>query len=118
MPGISASWRRPSRRPAISHCCRTLAGLRRKLETMNDVATEPAPVAVRERGWWRVVLATLLFLFVPVTPVIRIVLPIDQGLVLLAPALAACAVAGWLAGGRLALALMWIALAGWVLVIF
>ena len=62
---------------------------------MTDVASEPAPEAVRERGWWRVVLATLLFLFVPMTPVIRIVLPIDQAFVLLAPALAACAVAGW-----------------------
>jgi hypothetical protein len=85
---------------------------------MNDVASEPAPVTVRERGWWRVVLATLLFLFVPVTPVIRVMLPVDQAFVLLAPALAACAVAGWWAGGRLALALMWIALAGWVLVMY
>ena len=85
---------------------------------MTDVASEPAPVAVRERGWWRVVLATLLFVFVTVTPIIRIVLPIDEAFVLLAPALAACAVAGWWAGGRLPLALMWIALAGWVLVMF
>jgi hypothetical protein len=88
---------------------------------MNDVASEPAgtpPTLVRERGWWRVVLATLLFVFVAVTPVIRIVLPIDQAFVLIAPALAACAVAGWLAGGRLALALMWVALAGWILVMF
>ncbi|MFI5246200.1 MAG: hypothetical protein ACHQQR_13285, partial [Gemmatimonadales bacterium] len=85
---------------------------------MNDVASEPAPDAVRERGWWRVVLATLLFLLVPATPVIRVLLPIDQALVLLAPALAGCAVAGWWAGGRLSLALMWIALAAWVLVVF
>ncbi|HEX7545443.1 MAG TPA: hypothetical protein VF368_01875 [Gemmatimonadaceae bacterium] len=85
---------------------------------MNDVASEPAPETVRERGWWRVVVATLLFLLVPATPVIRVVLPIDQALVLLAPALAGCAVAGWWAGGRLSLALMWIALAAWVLVVF
>jgi hypothetical protein len=85
---------------------------------MNDVAPEPAPESVRERGWWRVVLATLLFLFVPMTPVIRIVLPIDQAFVLLAPALAACALAGWWAGGRLPLALIWIALAAWVLKVY
>src|ERR1039457_2881843 len=118
MPGTSASWRRPSRRPAISRCCRTPAVISRKLGTMNDVASEPAPIAVREQGWWRVVFATLLFLFVLATPVIRIVLPIDQLLVLLAPALAACAVAGWWAGGRLPTALALIAVAGLVLVMF
>lgn len=84
---------------------------------MNDVASEPAPSPVRERGWWRVGLATLLFLLAPAIPLVRIVLPIDRELVLIAPALAACAVAGWWAGGRLALALVWIAVAAWVLVI-
>jgi hypothetical protein len=87
---------------------------------MNDAASEPPqqPELVRERGWWRVVLGTLLFLFVAVTPVIRIVLPIDEPLMLLVPALAACAVAGWWAGGRLLTALAWVAVAAWVLVIF
>jgi hypothetical protein len=86
---------------------------------MNDAASEPPqqPELVRERGWWRVVLGTLLFLFVAVTPVIRIVLPIDEPLMLLVPALAACAVAGWWAGGRLLTALAWVAVAAWVLVI-
>ena len=85
---------------------------------MNDVASEPAPETVRERGWWRVVVATLLFVLVPATPVVRVVLPVDQALVLLAPVLAGCAVAGWWAGGRLSLAVLWIALAAWVLVTF
>lgn len=85
---------------------------------MNDVASEPAPPADRERGWWRVGVATLLFLFVPAVPMLRILLPADQELVLIAPALAACAVAGWWAGGRLPLALVWVAIAGWVLVMF
>jgi hypothetical protein len=88
---------------------------------MSNVAAEPVdkqPVAVRERGWWRVVVATLLFVFVMVTPVIRIVLPIDQALVLVMPALAACAVAGWWAGGRVLPALACVAIAGWVLVLF
>jgi hypothetical protein len=79
---------------------------------MTDAAPT-APVA-RERGWWPVVVATLLFLFVPVTPMLRILLPVDQTIVLLAPILAACAVVGWWAGGRLPLAIMWVALAGWI----
>jgi hypothetical protein len=82
---------------------------------MTDVPTAPASETPRERGWWRVVIATLLFLFVPMTPLFRIVFPVDQTLLLLAPALAACAVVGWLAGGRLPLAVLWTGLAGWVM---
>ena len=85
---------------------------------MTDAATEPAPPADRERGWWRVALATLLFLFAPSVPLLHIVLPVDQELVLIAPALAACTVAGWWSGGRLPLALAWVAIAAWVLVIY
>ncbi len=85
---------------------------------MNDVASNPAPGADRERGWWRVGLATVLFLLAPAVPLLHIVLPVDQVLVLIAPALAACTVAGWWAGGRLPLALAWISIAAWVLVMF
>lgn len=88
---------------------------------MNDVASDPGtqpPELVRERGWWRVVLATLLFLFVAVTPVVRIILPIDEPLALILPSIAACAVAGWWAGGRIASALACIAVAALVLVMF
>ncbi len=63
-------------------------------------------------------LATLLFLFVSITPVVKIVLPIDQVFVLIVPLIAGCAIAGWWAGGRLPLALAWVALAGWILVLF
>ncbi len=87
---------------------------------MNDAAAEPPeqPELVRERGWWRVVLGTLLFMFVAVTPVFRVVLPIDEPMMLLVPALAACGVAGWWSGGRLLTALAWVAVAIWVLVLF
>ena len=70
---------------------------------MNDVASDPAvPPADRERGWWRGGLATVLFLVAPAVPLLRIVLPVDQEIVLIAPAIAACAVAGWWAGGQAA----------------
>src|SRR6185312_8584433 len=84
----------------------------------NDVAPDTSPPAPRERGWWRVGLAAVLFLFAPAVPLLHIVLPVDQELVLIAPALAACAVAGWWAGGRLPLALAWVAIAAWVLVMY
>ncbi|MGH7653899.1 MAG: DUF2232 domain-containing protein [Gemmatimonadaceae bacterium] len=85
---------------------------------MTHVASESPTPADRERGWWRLGLATLLFLFAPAIPMLRILLPVDQVVVLIAPAIAACAVAGWWAGGRLPLALAWVAIAGWVLVMF
>jgi len=59
---------------------------------MNDVASDSSPRADREHGWWRVGLATVLFLCAPAVPLLHIVLPVDQELVLIAPALAACAV--------------------------
>lgn len=75
-----------------------------------EQAETPVP---RERGWGKVVLTTLAFLIVPVTPLLRVVLPVDQTALLLAPALAALAVAGWLAGGRGALAVVWSVVAAW-----
>lgn len=85
---------------------------------MSNVASDAPPPADRERGWWRVGLAAALFLFAPSVPLLHIVLPADQELVLIAPALAACAVAGWWAGGRLPLALAWVAIAAWILVVY
>ena len=74
---------------------------------------EPAPA--REVGWWRPVLALIALLLLPPTPLLRLALPIEQPLVLLAPLLAVCALAGWRAGGRVFLALLWGALAVMVL---
>ncbi len=71
-----------------------------------------APV-LREQGWGRVVLATIALLIVPLTPLFRVLLPVEQTALLIAPALAALAVAGWLAGGRPALAIVWVAVAAW-----
>lgn len=78
--------------------------------TEAEGAAEP-----REQGWWGPILAALLLLLLPATPLLRIVIPVDQTLLLLAPALAVCAAAGWRAGGRLPLALFFTAFGIWVL---
>ncbi|MBX9927455.1 MAG: YybS family protein [Gemmatimonadaceae bacterium] len=78
--------------------------------------TAPVEVPIaRERGWGRVMVALVAFLVLPVTPLLRVLLPVDQTLLLLAPALAACAIAGWFVGGRPVLALLWTGLAAWAL---
>lgn len=84
-------------------------------------STTPAGSAVqpsgpeRERGWGSTLSALAAFLLVPVTPLLRTIVPIEQTWVLLLPALAVCTLVGWRAGGRLGLAFLWTALAAWVL---
>lgn len=56
------------------------------------------------------------FVLVPLVPLVRVVVPVEQSLLLIVPALAACALIGWWAGGRFFLALSWTALAVWMLV--
>jgi len=75
-------------------------------------ATPPAPAS--ERGWGKLVLALAVFLILPTLPQFRALVPVDQPMLLFVPALAACAVVGWWAGGRVLLALAWVALAVWV----
>ncbi len=69
----------------------------------------------RERGWWKPILALLVLVLVTTLSAPRIVVPVEEVLLLLAPVTAALAVAGWRAGGRLPLALVWTAFAAWVL---
>jgi len=57
------------------------------------------------------VLAIVVFLLLPTVPQFRALIPIEQTVLLFAPALAACTVVGWWAGGRVLLALMWVGLA-------
>ncbi len=71
-------------------------------------ALAPAP---RERGWIRIVLALAAFLLLSHAPGVRALMPVvDTGL-LLFPALTACFVVGWWAGGSALLAFVWVALA-------
>ena len=76
-----------------------------------SVAPGPPGAAPTERGWGRLLLTLAAFIFVPMIPQIRALLPIEQTMVLFVPAVAACALVGWWAGGRAFLALAWVAIA-------
>jgi hypothetical protein len=51
------------------------------------------------------------FLFLPAVPQLKALLPVQHTMILLVPALAACSLVGWWAGGRLLLAGVWVGLA-------
>ncbi len=72
------------------------------------------PPAARERGWRGVLGALFALAILPTLPQLRLLTPIDQILLLVAPAMAACAVAAWWRGGRLSFALLWLVLATWI----
>ena len=80
---------------------------------MTAPVADPTP---RERGWRSVVGGLVLLLLLPAMPPFSVVLPVTETPLLLVPALAACSLAGWKAGGRLFLALLWVAFAAWVVV--
>lgn len=80
-------------------------------DAATPVVTAPAP---RERGWLKIALAAAALVLLPLTPLVRVLLPVEQTILLLAPALAALAVAGWLSGGRERLPLTWTLVAAWV----
>ena len=67
-----------------------------------------------ERGWGKLILAVVAFLVLPTVPQLRAFLPVDQTMFLIVPALAACTLVGWWAGGRTLLALAWVGLAALV----
>src|SRR4029078_117936 len=70
-------------------------------------AIAPAPT---ERGWGKLVLAIVAFFLIPSIPQLRALLPVDQTMLLFVPALAACSLVGWWAGGRMFMAVAWVAL--------
>ena len=77
--------------------------------------TTNPPRAVRERGWRGVLGALLALTILPTIPQLRLLTPIDQVLLIIAPAMAACAIAAWWRGGRVTFALVWLVLATWIL---
>lgn len=77
--------------------------------------TEAAPAAPRERGWRMILPALGLFLLVPAIAAARILFPVEQTILLVGPAIGVCALVAWMQGGRAWLALVWLALAAWML---
>lgn len=83
--------------------------------TTPGTSAKPAPVAAGERGWRKLILALLAFVLLPELPQLRAILPVEQTIYLLVPALAACFLVGWWAGGRALLAIGWVGLAAWMM---
>jgi hypothetical protein len=75
-----------------------------------EQAEVPIP---RERGWAKLVVGAIAFLVLPLTPLLRVLLPVERTALLIAPVLAALTVAGWLGGGRAGLAVIWVGVATW-----
>jgi hypothetical protein len=76
-----------------------------------DASAPVPPPAPSERGWGKLFLALAAFVFLPLTPQVRAILPIEQTMLLFVPAVAACALVGWWAGGRAFFAIAWVAIA-------
>jgi hypothetical protein len=75
-----------------------------------------AATTERKRGSWRqLAFALAAFLLLPLIPIVRSIVPIEQTLLLIVPAVAVCALLGWKLGGRAALAFIWLLLAVWML---
>lgn len=69
------------------------------------------PVVEPKRGWRKLLLALFVFILAPGIPQVRALLPVDETMLLFVPAMAACALVGWWAGGRAFSAVLWVALA-------
>jgi hypothetical protein len=74
-------------------------------------ATTPTP----KQSWRPLLWGLAGFLILPQLPFFELMVPIDQTLLLLIPVVTVCSIVGWKLGGRAALALIWLALAVWML---
>lgn len=84
---------------------------------MTDAVVEPTPAEVpRERGWRGVVGGLVLLLLLPAMPPFAVIFPLAETALVMVPAVAACALAGWRSGGRLFLAVLWVGFAAWLIV--
>jgi hypothetical protein len=79
--------------------------------SVTPAASSPPAPAQTERGWTKFLLAFAALVFLPMIPQVRAMLPIEQTMLLFVPAVAACALVGWWAGGRAFLAIAWVAIA-------
>jgi len=77
--------------------------------------TEAATTERTPGSWRQLALALAAFLLLPLIPIVRSIVPIEQTLMLIVPVVAICALFGWKLGGRPGLAAIWLALAVWML---
>lgn len=77
--------------------------------------TQPAAPAPVRGSWRRIAIGLGAFLLAPFVPAMRAILPIEQTPLLLVVLVAACAIVAWKNGGRLVLAVIWIAIAALLL---
>lgn len=70
------------------------------------------------QSWRLLAFGLAAFILLPLWPSqLQVVVPVLQSSLLLAPIIAVCAIVGWLAGGKPYLAIVWAALAVWLLVV-
>jgi len=69
-----------------------------------------APVKSR-RSWRKLAVGVGAFILAPLLPQFRAILPIEQTPLMLIVVVAACAIVGWIKGGRFALPLIWVVIA-------
>jgi hypothetical protein len=70
-----------------------------------------SPLVEPNRGWKKLILALLAFFLVPA--MLQAFVPVDETMMLFVPAMAACALVGWWAGGRAWAAVVWVAIAAY-----
>ncbi len=78
---------------------------------MADAATSDK----KSQSWRPLLWGLASFLLLPLVPLGDVIFPVQQTLLLFVPALAVCSIIGWRSGGRAALAVIWLALAVWML---
>src|SRR6059058_2712142 len=71
--------------------------------------------AEKKQSWWPLFWGLAALLVCPYVPLLEILIPIQQTLLLLVPVIAVCSILGWMIGGRIALAVIWIAFSAWML---
>jgi hypothetical protein len=82
---------------------------------VSPTTAPPVTVAPPERGWFRLIVGVVVALSVPIVAQLRLVVPIEQTILFIGPAMAACGLAAWWLGGRVVLFLAWGGLAAWML---
>ena len=76
--------------------------------------TDPATPAPR-RGWWWIGLAVFAYVIAADLPIAQTLLPVHEGLTLLLPMVATCALVGWWRGGSLPLAAVSLVMTVWAI---